>query len=137
MTDKETGEESIAPDEHLARFILQRSHLRSDGTIKQDVFIPYPWPDLSVTRHLRLTEEQLWNIGFDVARQTAKTLHGRADVKAGEFQHHGLRVLTAPLTENQNHANVTNWPTEKSNQKHIAQKIAAVAGKAHKAPTGS
>lgn len=133
MTKEGTGK-PVTADEQLARFILQRSHLRQDGTVKQDAFIPHPWPDLSVTRHLQLTERELWSIGQNVARQTAKTLHGRADVRASDFQRHRLRVIKARVEGNPNHANVTGWPTEKPAQKIIAQQIAAAAGKAHQPP---
>ena len=133
MTDNELSK-PVTYDEQLARFILQRSHLRQDGSVKQDAFVPYPWPDLSVTRHLQLTDEELWGIGHDVARQTAKTLHGRTDVRASDFQQHRLRVIAAPVNGNPNHANVTDWPAEKPAQKIIAQQIAAAAGKARKVP---
>ena len=66
MTDNELSK-PVTYDEQLARFILQRSHLRQDGSVKQDAFVPYPWPDLSVTRHLQLTDKELWGIGHDVA----------------------------------------------------------------------
>ena len=133
MTDEGTGK-PVSSDEQLSRFILQRSHLRPDGSVKQDAFVPYPWPDLSVTRHLQLTEKEVWSIGHNVARQTAKTLRGRADVPASDFQQHRLRVLAAPVEENPNHANVTDWPAGKPAQKIIAQQIAAAAGKPHQPP---
>jgi hypothetical protein len=133
MTNEETGK-PVASGELLARIILQRTHLRRDGTVKQDAFVPYPWPDLSVTRHLQLTQKELWSIGQDVARQTAKTLRGRADVGASDFRRHELQVITAPVERNPNHANVAGWPTEKPAQKLIAQQIAATAGKARQPP---
>lgn len=133
MSDKEAGK-PLAYDEQLARFVLQRSHLRQDGTVKQDAFVPYPWPDLSVTRHLQLTERDLWNVGEDVARQTGKTLHGRADVCASDFYQHQLKVIAAPVEGNPNHANISRWPAEKPAQKIIAQQIAAAAGKVRKLP---
>ena len=132
MTDNELSE-PVTSDELLARFILQRSHLRPDGSVKQDAFVPYPLPDLSVTRHLQLTDNELWSIGQDVARITAKTLRARADVRASDFQQHRLPVIAAPVKGNPYHANVTNWPAEKPAQKIIAQQIAAAAGKARKA----
>ena len=134
MSDAEAVLPSIQPSEWLARFILKRNYLRHDRTIKQDAFIPHPYPDLSVTRHLQLSETQLWEIGHDVARQTSKTLHGRADVQVAVFQLHELRVVAAPLPENLNHANVTGWPAEKPAQKIIAQQIAAAAGMALEPP---
>ena len=49
----------VLDDESLARFIFQRNYIRSDQTVKPNAFIPHPWPDLSVTRHFGLTEEEL------------------------------------------------------------------------------
>ena len=136
MTD-EGSEKRVGADEHLSRFILNRNHLREDWTLKPDAFIPPPWPDLSVTHRLQLSEADLWNIGGDVARRTGKTLRGRADVQAFQFERHALRVVAAPLAENPNHANVTGWPAEKPAQKLIAQEIAAAAGKARAVPPHS
>lgn len=133
MTD-EAAQSAIPSGEHLARFILHRRHLRQDWTVKPDAFIPHPWPDLSVTRHLQLSETALWNIGRDVARQTEKILHGRADVRVFNFEQHTLRVVSAPRADNRNHANVKGWPTEKPAQKAIAQEIAKAAGKARETP---
>lgn len=130
-------EEPVAASELLARFILQGSHLRPDRTVKPNAFIPYPYPDLSVTRHLRLTETDLWEVGKCVARQTGKILHGRADVRTMAFQEQGLYVAVAPLPDNQNHANVVGWPLDKPAQKIIALEIAAVAGKVLEVPTDS
>ena len=124
----------ISPEEWLARYILYRNHLRQDGTIKQDAFIPYPWPDLSVTRHLQLTEKELWDIGRDIALRREKTLHGRADLQVKDFQQHQLAVVAAPVPENPNHASITGWPTDKPAQKIIAQQIAFAVGKIRKMP---
>lgn len=131
----EGGKENlVASDERLARFILQRSHLRQDWTVKPDAFIPHPRHELSVTRHLHLSEHELWYIAQRVARQTGKTLQGRADVRASDFERQTLRVVAAPVLENPNHANVSGWPLEKSAQKAIAQEIAHAVGKAREAP---
>jgi hypothetical protein len=127
----------VRSNEWLARFILKRSHLRQDRTVKQDAFIPHPYPDLSVTRHLQLSETQLWEIGQNVAQQIGKILRGRADVQAFVFQRQELRVVAVPLPENPNHANVIGWPEEKATQKSIAQQIAAAAGKALEVPSSS
>ena len=47
---------AVSDDEWLARFILFRNQIRRDQTVKQGAFIPYPYPDLSVTRRLELTD---------------------------------------------------------------------------------
>ena len=125
----------VESNEWLARFILNRVHLRHDRTVRQDAFIPHPYPDLSVTRHLQLSGTQLWEIGWDVAREIGRPLLARADVQAFVFQRQKLRVVAAPLPENPNHANVTGWPVGKPAQKIIAQQIAAAAGKALEPPS--
>jgi hypothetical protein len=131
MSDEGTAVPLIEANEWLARFILNRTHIRQDRTVKQDAFIPHPYQELSVTRRLQLSEAQLWEIARGIARQTRKTLHGRADVQAAVFLRQELRVVSDPiLPENPNHANVTGWPAEKPAQKIIAQQIAAAAGKA-------
>lgn len=134
MTDEET-DKSVSPDELLARFILYKSHLRQDWTVKPDAFIPHPWSDLSVTRQLQLQENELWMIGRTIARQTAKTLHGRADFPAAVVQQHKLQVVSVPVPDNPNHADITGWPPDKPAQKAIAQEIAASVGKALQTPS--
>ena len=114
--------------ETLARFILQSSHVRrSDGTLKQDAFMPHPYTDLSVTRHLLATEPELWTVGQTVADIQSKRLYGRGDVQALECEQLGMRVQADPVEGNSNHANITGWPQEKPEQKTKAQKLAAAS----------
>lgn len=115
----------VTPDEQLARYILQSSHIRQDHTLRADPFIPHPYPDLSVTRHLNLTEPEIWFVGEEVALQTGKTLKGRGDTKAQIYLEQKLRILADPVPGNSNHANVTNWPPDKPSQKMLALEIAA------------
>lgn len=118
----------IAPDERLARFILQRSHFRADGTVKADAFIPHPHEELSVTRHSSLKEEEIWMHGRAVAAACGKILYGRADVSAADCLSQKLAVRADPTVSNPNHANITGWPKEKHAQKLIALELAAAAG---------
>ena len=120
----------IDSDEWLARFIHYQRYIRQDRTVRADAFIPYPYPDLSVTRHLQLSEAELWRIGRDVAQQINKTLQGRVDAQVFVFQKQQLQVIADPVVpDNPNHANVIDWPVEKPAQKIIAQQIAAAASK--------
>lgn len=114
------GTQPVAEDEALARFILRREHVRADGTVKPDPFMPFKWVELSVTRHLGLTEDEIWHAGRDVAAATITTLCGRADVTASVFTRQRLRVLPRPLPHNPNHADVVDWPADKAAQKEIA-----------------
>jgi hypothetical protein len=118
----------VAQEEVLARYILQGSHLRrGDQTVKPDAFVPHPHLDLSVTRHLAATEDELWSVGGCIAAARTSTLHGRADVPAAACLRQKLVVHAAPLANNPNHANISGWPNLKPAQKAIAQELAACA----------
>jgi hypothetical protein len=125
----------VEADAWLARFVLHRSHVRSNQTVKPDAFIPHPWPNLSLTRHGSLDENGIWSIGSDVAAQTDKTLYGRADLRAEVFMRENLRVAAAPVAGNPNHVNVMDWPAGKPAQKSIAQLIVASATYVSKPPS--
>ena len=127
------GEAPVTSDEQLSRFILFNNWIRkSDQTVKPDAFIPHPYPDLSVTRHKSLTEQQLWQIGQVIADSRPATLYGRADIQTSNVRRQGLEVEPKPVTNNQNHANIIGWPTDKPTQKIIAQELAAKANFAAK-----
>jgi hypothetical protein len=117
--------DTIENDESLARFVFARNHLRADGTLRPDAFIPHPYPDLSVQRHLGLSDSDLWRVGEEVGKPSKRMLLGRADLNAGEYRAHNLVVqadpVTAPLPGNPGHALVLRWPIEKSAQKSLAQ----------------
>jgi hypothetical protein len=118
----------VGADEIVARYVLQSSHVRrGDQTVKPDAFVPHPYQDLSVTRHVMATQDELWAIGAGVAALIGKTLHGRGDVNAAVILHQGLAVEPDPVDGNPNHANVVGWPVDKPAQKIIAQEIAANA----------
>lgn len=122
----------ITPEEWLARFVTVEKWVRADQTIRQDAFIPPKDLNLSVTRHLNLSKNELWAVGQVVADAVAKhpgaVLHGRADIQVHHAIQQNLRVEAAPLPDNENHAHITGWP-EKAAQKSIAQQLAAAAGK--------
>lgn len=124
MTDK-TEFPLVTDGESLARFVLVSKWIRNDQTVRQDAFIPYPYPDLSVTRHVELSESELWQLGQSVADKRALPLYGRADIQALVVKSQSLRI--EPTPEPKNHANITGWPSDKPGQKIIAQEIAAAA----------
>ena len=115
----------VRDDELLSRFVLFSSWIRGNQTIRPDAFIPHPYPDLSVTRHVGLLESELWQIGQTVADNRPARLYGRADVQALIIKAQSLRI--EPTPEPRNHANVTGWPADKPRQKIIAIEIASVA----------
>lgn len=126
MTDKKKSS-LMTDDEWLARFILFSKWIRaSDQTVRPAAFIPHPYPDLSVTRHKNLPEQELWRIGQGVADARPAKLYGRADIQVAEIRRQTLTVESKPVANNANHANVVGWPVEKSAQISIAQQLAAV-----------
>src|SRR3954463_5345947 len=129
-----TAPEPVGANEWLARFVTVDKWIRADQTIRADAFIPPKDLELSVTRHLNFSEEELWAIGKDVVKELSKsrpaTLHGRADISVAHVLQQRLRAESDPLPKNRNHAHIAGWPAEKSVQKNIAQELAAAAGKA-------
>lgn len=121
------GDIPVTEDEWLARYIVNKGHIRADGTVKQDPFIPYSRVELSVTRHLGLNSDEVWASGELVAKELGKPLLGRADTQAQTYLRHRLRVLSKPLPNNENHADVVGWPADKPAQKDIALMIAREA----------
>lgn len=116
----------VTDEEDLARYILFNSWIRnSDQTVRPDAFIPHPYPDLSVTRHINLSEEALWKIGQEVADERAVNLYGCANIQALRVRRQSLEIESAGTPKNPNHANIINWPTGKPAQKMIAQQLAA------------
>ncbi len=82
---------------------------------------------LSVYRIDQLSEFNIWRIGGKVARKTQppRNLHGRADIKALQILKTGLRIF--PDNVPPRHANIINWPDEKSEIIEIALELAANA----------
>jgi hypothetical protein len=115
----------VGENELLARFVRYQRWIRSDQTVKQDAFIPPRNLELSVTRHIGLSSEELWQIGQAVVGARAEKLYGRADLIAGRVRAQRLEIH--PTAEPRNHANITGWPTDKAEQKAIAQELAAAA----------
>jgi hypothetical protein len=121
----------IHDDELLARFITQSNWFRKDNTVKESAFVPYPYPELSVTQHVNITIEELWELGSEIAAKRPATLYGRADVQARNFRDRSLKLACTPPPKN--HVDVTGWPPDKPGQKTIAQQLAADS-KFHLAP---
>lgn len=117
----------ISTSEVFARYILQKSHVRADRSVKPNVFMPPPNLELSVTRHLSASDDELWLIGGNVAKVRALTLYGRGDVDAKVLSGQSLSMRPDPIIpSNPNHAIVYDWPEDKPTQKNIAQEIAAM-----------
>ncbi len=119
----------VTLEELLARYVVYQSHIRKkNDTLKADAFIPHPHEELSVTRHREASEDEIWIVGVGVATQRSKMLRGRGDVLASACLAQELQVIKKPiLPDNPNHADISDWPSDKPAQKLIAQEIAANA----------
>lgn len=123
----DVGKIPVDDKEPLARYIHHKSHVRADGTVKQDPFIPYKHVELSLTRHVELSEREIWEIGGRVSLERSESLHGRADVEAVIYRSQKLRVIPDSIPDNPNHTLALDWPAEKQLQKEKALVIAQAA----------
>jgi hypothetical protein len=116
--------------------VTQSGQFRSsDNTVKQDLFMPHPHQELSLTRHIDATDTEIWEVGIDVATKIGRKLYGRADIKAIDCKIDSLKLTEKPLANNPNHADIEGWPSAKQDQKAIALKLAASASKLISPPT--
>ena len=123
----------VDAEEMTARFVVSKRHInRQTSTLKADAFVPHLYEELSVTRLIEITEDEIWTVGRNIAaaRVPPRTLRGRGDVLAATyFRQENLNVVADPVAGNPNHANVTGWPSadDEFAQVMIAKEIAAVA----------
>jgi len=118
----------VNDDEILARYAMQSSHFRSsDQTAKPELFMPHPYQELSLTRYLDTTIEEVLSLGEKTAKKLSKTLYGRADIETIKCKVVSLQVVKDPTPDNPNHVNIKGFPLEKQEQKVIALKLAAAA----------
>ena len=91
--------------------------------------LPYKHVELSVSRHREISEDELRELGHEVARKRSEnegrqfSLLGRVDFLARAPRLQGLDVK--PSEPPRNHANVIGWPAAKDAQMSLAQEIAA------------
>lgn len=116
---------TITDNEQLARFVLHKDLIRQDDTVRPAAFIPYRYVELSVTRHIGLSDLQIWDLGKGVAIKQNKKLYGRADVLAANVRKIKLEAVPDPIPENPNHAEIWGWPADKPSQMSFAQQLAA------------
>lgn len=125
----------LSENEMLARFVLKKEWIRGvDNTIKQDAFILPKDLQLSVTRHVGISVEQLIQLGKAVAAERSVAVGGAsleflgsADIQVQSATVHALKAVAWPLQNNPNHAHIISWPADKESRKTIAQELAAVA----------
>lgn len=119
-------EATILPEEKLARFIFSSSHFSSQNfRVKHNAFLPTSAGEASVSRISDLPEPDIWPIGSVIATQRGQTLYARGDLLAHDVRQVQLDVT--PAEPPPRHANIVNWPTDKSAQKLRAMELAEKA----------
>ncbi len=123
---------NVDAQEMTARFVVAKRHVNKQiSALRAEAFVPHPYEELSVTRLIEMTDEEIWAVGRQVAaaRTPSRTLRGRGDVLAATYIGQNLEVVADPVARNPNHANVTGWPSadDEAAQFMIAKEIAAVA----------
>lgn len=122
---------TVGPDERISRFVLERNKFKpSAGTLKYNAFLPPKSGKTSVYRTSSLDEIGIWKIGKNdvLDRLTGpdkdrKKLLGRGDIPAAAIFEQGLMVASAP-EPHPLHANITDWPEEKSDRNDLAKQLA-------------
>ncbi len=115
----------MIPDgEQLARFVFSSGHVRNNGGVKYQAFMPPASLELSVTRHAALAPSQVWERGESVAVRSERRLVGRADILTGAVRGEGLEAQEDAIAENPEHTVIVGWPAEKSHQMNKAQALA-------------
>lgn len=119
----------VDPSEKLARYIFRKRHFRADGSIRHEIFVPFKWVELSMTRHVGLRPSEIWGHGLRVGSEMEPplTLQGRADIAAEVFLQQGLEVVPKPVPSNPNHCDAIGWPPGKDEQMEKALEIAKKA----------
>lgn len=119
-------QETVLPSECVARFIMQKKYFRpSDRTVRWNAFIPNRNGETSVYRTIELSEKKIYEIGQRyVAEPLQKRLYGHAEIIVSTILDQGLMVEPDP-SPHPRHANIIEWPEDKSKQKMIALELEA------------
>ncbi len=126
MSSEQGTDAGILPKDPLARFIYSSSHFsREKNRVKHNAFMPAGNGKTSVFRTMGLNEAETWVIGEVVAQRRGQTLHARGDIVAADVAKAKLSVV--PSEPPPRHANIENWPAEKSAQKLKAIDLADAA----------
>ena len=120
--------DDVEPNERLSRFILDKRLIRPDMSVKHGSFMPPKTGKLSVYRTRGQTDQAIWEIGQEfVANPLQKSLFGRADLStAQQAISEGLSVLAEP-TPHPLHADIVGWPSDSTELRLKAVKLAGMA----------
>lgn len=119
-----SSSEEILSTEILSRFIFQRNHFSSNG-VKQAAFLPAKNLETSVFRKTKLVEQSLYDsTKLLIASERSLEVKAVALIRAEDIEL--ADGLTTEIEESKHkwHANIVGWPSEKHEQKQLAQILA-------------
>lgn len=108
----------------LTRFIFDKKHItKNPPKPKPGAFLPGPDLKTSAIGKDGLTEQQIWAIGLLVGEGREKSPKARADFGAEAVSSLKLTIEPDPLEGIPSHINLGGWPSEKDEQKSVAQEL--------------
>ena len=118
-------EELVSPSEPTARFITQKAYYRSgDKTVKHNAYMPNKNGETSIYRTTGITGPEIYEIGQKyVGKIIGRSIKGHAEILVSEIIKHRLAVKADP-SPHPRHANIIDWPDEKTEQRIIAMELA-------------
>ncbi len=96
----------VISTEILSRFVLQKTYIRANNTVRPAAFLPNPKNgETSVFRISGITDNKVWDIGDrEVATKQGKPIFGRADIETSNVVSKDLKVISSEPPER--HANL-------------------------------
>lgn len=122
-----TWPEHLTVDENISRFVVQRRQIKN-GPNGKYIHHSALWPDesdnytTSVYRTSLLSEDEIWSLGDD---NISNPVLARLDNDIKNI--FNLKLDIDPDNSPPRHANIVNWPTDRSKCRSIAQQLSAKA----------
>lgn len=115
---------AVSPDERISRYIFNKRHMR--GGLSSAAFMPARNGRTSVYRTSGCAEKRIWLLGLlfvERKRKDKVNIIGRADVDSKIVFQANLNIRPL-LRPHPRHADLTNWPNDKAQQKDKALALA-------------
>lgn len=113
-------------DEPLTVFSTGKSDSKATGMPRHTPFLPSnKFKSTSVFRILDLSDLAIWGIGVEHVKSDTRNIYGRFDFIA-EYVY-AFKLRFEPDNKPERHANIVNWPEDRSAKNSLAQQLAAIA----------
>ena len=126
----------LDPIETISRFLLKGQIRAKDGAVHFRAFLPSSKLKLSVFRVQGFSEEQVWAIAAEKVEPTRGLVVGRGNLSVSQIVDKKLRVEPDAIPTSK-HADIVEWPEDKTLRSTIAMQLAALASPAIKRQTST